>query len=140
MALGSPAVLIVVVSVMVIVVILVMVVGIIVVSIAGWNTQYLAGVNIVGVVQAICPGNSIGVNPITPANAEQGFAIANPMVTSTAGRRSRLTIGNVDGLQQNNSQNNWEYLFKHRHRFHITSLKSSKKFTPSQKQEIVGQI
>ena len=92
-----------------VVILVIVIVVVVVVSVTGWNIQDLPRVNIVGVVQAICSGNGVGAYAITPPNSGQGFSIANPVINPTTGRRSRLTIGNVDGLQQNNSQNNWEY-------------------------------
>ncbi len=55
-------------------------------AVARRNIQDLAGVNVIGVSQAIGPGNMMGIDPVIAANAVERVAIVNPVMCSARGR------------------------------------------------------
>jgi hypothetical protein len=73
------------------------------VILAGRDVQPLTGIDIVGVIQVVNLGNTIGVHPKVPADAEQCIPIVDPVIltatpVAAAGGRSREANGDQDQL------------------------------------------
>jgi hypothetical protein len=72
----------------------------------GWNIEHLTCVDVIGIIQTVGAGNAVGIHIKSAANAEQGVAITNHIITVTAAAASiaapSLALRSVSQLEQDN--------------------------------------